>query len=102
MFYKKGDLPLILGAPHGGWLKPDDIPDRKSEDALLKGDMYTRYVAAHVAEQVAENFEGQFPYLIVCNVSRRKVDVNRPFNKGAESVAAQEVWKVDTLDGARL
>lgn len=81
---------------------PDSIPDRKSEGALLKGYKYTRYVAGGVAEQVSEYFGGAFPYLIICNVSRRKVDVNRPLEDGAESPDAKRIWKVITLDGMNI
>src|SRR4051794_6334197 len=69
--YVAGDLPLIFSAPHGGREKPEEMPDR--EMGTFSFDVNTQELARTIAEELHER-TGQWPHLIICRVSRRKVD----------------------------
>ncbi|KAI7885590.1 hypothetical protein K492DRAFT_234112 [Lichtheimia hyalospora FSU 10163] len=92
--YHPGNLPLIITAPHGGNLKPKDIPDRHSKNGtVLVGDMYTSDIAFAISDAVADLYNGARPHVVVFNVSRRKVDANRPIESGTDSPQGQAAWK---------
>ena len=89
--YVAGDLPLILTAPHGGRLKPDDIPNR-TQGTLLR-DSFTDLLARDVADAVRAR-TGRQPHLVICHLHRAKVDCNREVGEGAQSnAAAAAVWQ---------
>ncbi|KAI8394246.1 uncharacterized protein BYT42DRAFT_553835 [Radiomyces spectabilis] len=90
--YISGTLPLIIGAPHGGTLKPADIPDRRHNGSSFVRDMYTAEIASSVAGIVANHYQ-QRPHLIMCNVHRSKVDPNRAVDVGADSDSGRDIWK---------
>ncbi|CDH58921.1 n-formylglutamate amidohydrolase [Lichtheimia corymbifera JMRC:FSU:9682] len=92
--YHPGNLPLIITAPHGGYLKPKDIPDRKPKNnTALIGDMYTSDIAFAISDAVADKCHGARPHVVVFHVSRRKVDANRPIESGTDSPQGQAAWK---------
>lgn len=99
--YHPGNLPLIITAPHGGYLKPNDIPDRKPKNkTVLIGDMYTTDIAFAISDAVADQCHGARPHVVVFHVSRRKVDANRPIESGTDSPQGQAAWKVsEMMDG---
>jgi hypothetical protein len=72
--YLPGTLPLIIAAPHGGQLEPEDIPDR--EDGVTTRDAETDLLAVELAESIARR-TGARPHLILCHLHRKKVDCNR-------------------------
>lgn len=79
--YIPGDLPVILGAPHGGSLAPEVIPDRQSGVVLRDG--YTQEIARALRADMIQRFGGA-PHLIVCLLHRKKVDCNRGIDEGAQ------------------
>jgi hypothetical protein len=88
--YIAGDLPLILSAPHGGELKPAEIPDR--ERGTFVTDDHIEEMARTV-QQVFHSSFGHSPHVIICRVVRRKVDCNREIEEGAgEDPGARQVW----------
>lgn len=72
--YIAGDLPIIIGAPHAGYLTPDDIPNRTW--GTMGGDKgsqeYTRLVAEHIQEVTCRS-----PHVIINKLHRSKIDLNR-------------------------
>ena len=85
-----GTLPVVLSAPHGGTEKPADIPDRTSGKTNL--DSYTRPLSYAVRDAFTRKF-GQAPPLVVCLLSRRKVDCNRDIAEAAQgNPIAEKVW----------
>jgi len=84
----KGKYPLVISVPHGGNLRPHFIPDR------LKGvmglDRRTK-LAAKIIKRELSNINLD-PYVVMLNVSRDKVDVNRPKSCGCESLGAEKIW----------
>ena len=89
--YVAGDLPLIITAPHGGRLRPADIPDRAQ--GVLLSDTSTDALARDLAEAVRRR-TGRAPHLVICHLHRAKVDCNRAIGEGAQSnAAAATVWQ---------
>ncbi|ORZ17613.1 hypothetical protein BCR42DRAFT_412115 [Absidia repens] len=86
----EGHLPLIITVPHGSLNLPDSIPNRT--EGQLVADAYTISVANQLSNQIQQHYK-VIPYLVVFNVARRKVDVNRPINEGCESPQGRRVWK---------
>lgn len=88
--YIAGDMPLIISAPHGGALKPRQIPDRKQGE--FTSDAYTEELARTV-RQVLHHCFGHYPHIIICRLERRKVDCNREIEEGAgDQPGARQAW----------
>lgn len=72
--YYKGNLPIILSAPHGGDIMPQEIQTRTS--GVFDKDDYT----LELTELIINEFHKQtkkIPYAIIALISRHKVDINR-------------------------
>jgi hypothetical protein len=84
-------MPLIISAPHGGNLRPTDVPNRK--DGEFISDAYTEELARTV-QQVFHSHFGHYPHVIICRLDRRKVDCNRDIDEGAgEDPGARQAWQ---------
>lgn len=85
-----GDLPLIISAPHGGTLKPSEIPDRTY--GSLGADTHTAALAWLIAEEI-EAATGLPPHMVVNNLHREKLDANREIVEAAQGdPRAEEAW----------
>ena len=78
-FYQ-GNLPLIISVPHGGYLKINEIPERKSG---IRGiDRNTIEIAQELIEQIKERYNllkvrPKIPCFVFSLVSRSNIDLNR-------------------------
>lgn len=89
--YIPGDLPLILCSPHGGDLKPEDIPDRTY--GVTGADANTQQLTKAVAEEIAK-LGGHRPHLVLSHLHRSKLDPNREVKEAAQGNAdAINAWK---------
>jgi len=89
--YIPGDLPLILSSPHGGDLKPDEIPNRRF--GVMGGDANTQQLTKAVAEEIAK-LGGHRPHLILSHLHRSKLDPNREIGEAAQGNAdAIKAWQ---------
>ena len=74
-----GNLNILISAPHGGTLKPNDIVDSFNSN---KNDRETRLVAELVRHEISELFEDctdgstPAPFLIVNNLARYVLNEN--------------------------
>ncbi|RMH60696.1 MAG: T9SS C-terminal target domain-containing protein [Calditrichaeota bacterium] len=88
--YRPGSLPVIISAPHGGFLSPASIPDR------TYGVMVTDSKTYETAVAISEAFftrTGAFPHVIVCRLKRTKLDANRSIDEAAQGNAeAEQAW----------
>jgi hypothetical protein len=73
--YVVGDLPLVLSAPHGGYLFPAEIEDRTW--GTTGRDTNTQETARAISDAFAERFGGGRPHIIICHLARIKLDANR-------------------------
>ena len=88
--YMAGDLALIISAPHGGDLHPDEIPDRTWGTTVR--DRNTWDLAIRIRAAVYER-TGGYPHLILSNLHRIKLDPNREMDEAAQgSFPAQRAW----------
>ena len=89
--YLAGDMPVILSAPHGGALKPAEIPDRKSGEFI--SDACTEELARTVYQVFHDRF-GHYPHVVICRLERRKLDVNRVREEAAGGdPSAEQAWQ---------
>jgi len=87
-FYK-GNIPLILTAPHGGDIKPNNIDDRKS--GVFDMDDYTLELTQAIIKEF-QNQIGKTPYAAIAEISRYKVDLNRYEDEAYEDINAKIVY----------
>jgi len=74
--YHAGNSPLIFSAPHGGNVSPSVIPDRTCNSPVLVADANTADLAMRIDSACMIVF-GCHPHIVICNMSRKKVDCNR-------------------------
>ncbi|WP_395737165.1 hypothetical protein [Prosthecobacter sp.] len=88
--YIPGDLPLIISAPHGGRLKPADMPDRTN--GVVDIDANTQELARTIASVIHEQ-TGRHIHLVICSLHRSKLDANRDLPEAAQnSPLAEHAW----------
>lgn len=88
--YVAGDLPIVLTAPHGGRLKPEEIPDRAK--GVVQMDANTQELARAVADEFFTQ-TGHRAHLVVCRLHRAKLDCNREIVEAAQgSAVAEKAW----------
>ncbi len=88
--YIAGDLPLVLSAPHGGDLRPDELPDR--EQAVSVADTWSIEYTLAVADVIFQ-LTGHHPHVVINHLQRVKLDANRDLAYGAQdSPEAQQAW----------
>ncbi|MBI1372411.1 MAG: hypothetical protein GC159_06580 [Phycisphaera sp.] len=89
--YIVGDTPVILSAPHGGRIKPDDVPDRTT--GVLLSDTNTDKLARDFAEAYFKR-TGKHAHVIIDHMHRVKVDCNRPVEDAvAASPGGEKLWR---------
>jgi hypothetical protein len=86
-----GELPIVLSVPHDGARTTAEIPDRTS--GVTVRDSHAAALGFALRDALRARF-GQAPHLVVCDLSRKKVDCNRPLAEGAAGhPKAEQVWK---------
>jgi hypothetical protein len=89
--YWPGTLPIILSAPHGGSLAPKELPDRQY--GKIMRDEKTIELATAMRDELQKKY-GAAPALIICRVTRHKLDCNREIVEAAQGDAlAEKGWK---------
>ncbi len=89
--YISGDLPLVIAAPHGGRMKPEEIPTRT--DGVVDIDANTQELARTIASVIhAET--GRHTHLVICHLHRSKLDANRDLLEASQgSDIAAQAWQ---------
>ena len=69
----KGNMPLVISAPHGGTISPDEIKDRDCGSKVMDNN------TADLALEIENAFKahGKKPYLVIAQLARSKIDFNR-------------------------
>ena len=71
-----GDIPLVISAPHGGSLTPNEIPNRSCSGITTVRDRNTTELADEIRYQMKQDF-GVEPYMVSALIHRKKIDLNR-------------------------
>ena len=79
--YHPGDLPIILSAPHGGRITPDEIPDRTYGTTVTDDNTYE--LTKVIMDTMKVRFGGM-PHVILCRLKRTKLDANRDSVEAAQ------------------
>jgi len=100
--FVNGTAPLVIVAPHGGSLKPVNIPDRTCAGCETDADLNTEDLAQRVVDAFALR-TGKRPFLALNHLHRIKFDGNRDLDEATGSHAILNgVWNTwqDNLDSA--
>lgn len=89
---RRGTLPVILSAPHGGRLAIAGCPERAGGPGVTQFVTVTDASTDRLAEAIAAALErrtGKPPHLVVARFGRRYADANRPAADGTEHPLAR-------------
>jgi len=95
--YVAGDLPIVLSVPHDGTLEPASVVDRAANPACPPTITTTRDTNAGTLGRLMQaafvaRYGGR-PHLVVANISRKKVDLNREIDEATcGEPRMQKVW----------
>ena len=89
VFVQGGDLPILLAAPHGGWLAVPGVPVRRTGTTVT--DAKTFELTESLASGL-ENLLGGRPYVVADKFRRKHLDVNRPGNAAFEDPSARPLY----------
>ena len=88
--YLPGTLPLIISAPHGGYLKPADMPDRS--EGKVEQDSFTQEMARALRDEF-KTATGGTPHVVICRLHRAKLDCNREIKEATQgNPVAEKAW----------
>lgn len=71
-----GTIPLVIIAPHGGDLSPEELPNRACAGCVTLNDADTQALAYAIADAFQARV-GKRPFVVVNRLHRRKFDANR-------------------------
>jgi len=90
--FMPGTMPLIISIPHGGYLMPDEIPERTCVNCAKNQDIYTLEIGLGIRE-VIHDMTGHLPFVIINNLHRTRLDPNRNIDEAAAgNPDAEEAW----------
>ncbi|MCK5134459.1 MAG: hypothetical protein KAR19_01630 [Bacteroidales bacterium] len=89
--YMHGNMPLVISVPHGGYEKPDTIPERDGRFAKNQ-DIYTIEIAYEISKTIYKA-SGLYPYIVINHLHRTRLDANRNIAEAANGNSdAEGVW----------
>jgi N-formylglutamate amidohydrolase len=89
--YVAGDLPLVVSAPHGGYLRPAEMPERTQGTVVQ--DRYTQELARAIGDAFAARLGGR-PHVVISRIHRVHLDPNREIGEAAQgNPAAELAWR---------
>jgi hypothetical protein len=90
--YLPGNMPLVISIPHGGYLLPDDVPERPCVNCAKNQDIFTIEIGVGIRDAVFQ-MTGFYPFVIINNLHRTRLDPNRNIEEAANgNKNAEEAW----------
>ncbi len=83
---QRGQIPVILVAPHGGLIRIPGVRDRKA--GVTVTDSGTAELALLISQRVTAKLGGK-PYVVIAQFVRKNADANRPAAEAFEDEAAR-------------
>jgi len=105
--YIEGNMPLVISIPHDGNLKPKDVPERPCVNCAKNRDIYTMEIGLEIRKVIFQN-TGLYPYIIINNLHRTRLDPNRNVKEAADGDSiAGKAWEefqsyIDSAEAAIL
>jgi N-formylglutamate amidohydrolase len=99
-YFQRGDLPILISAPHGG-TKRTGVPARVGGINPLTGREVNLFVTVwddgtlELAQRVSDDIFGLLgkrPYFVAADFTRKEVDANRPAADAFENAAAAPIY----------
>lgn len=91
--YRCGSLPLIVTAPHGGYISPDSLPTRACPGATTIQDGFTLELAQAIDSMYALNHACR-PHVVISHLHRRKLDPNRDSSEAScDDTRSMAIWR---------
>ena len=88
----QGNMPLVISIPHGGYLLPDEIPERPCSNCAKHQDIFTIEIGIAIRNTIFQ-MTGFYPYVIINNLHRTRLDPNRNISEAADgNKKAELVW----------
>lgn len=91
VFFQRGDVPIILTAPHGGSLSITNVAER--ENGINVRDAGTYELTLLVNEELTKLLKGKKPYVVAAQFHREFIDANRIAGEAYESPSAKPVYE---------
>lgn len=77
--YIPGSLPIIISAPHGGYLEPEVIPNRTCFDAVYATDAYTQELIRDIQNSIYAEF-GCYAHVVINFTRQKKIGCQQKFS----------------------
>ncbi|MEI6275709.1 MAG: hypothetical protein WCP08_06955 [Prolixibacteraceae bacterium] len=78
-----GNMPLVISIPHGGYLLPDEIPERPCTNCAKHQDIFTIEIGLAIRNEIFRK-TGLYPYVIINKLHRTRLDPNRNITEAAD------------------
>ncbi len=89
--YFAGNAPIIISAPHGGYLQPSYMPDRNCDNCAYVSDAYTQELTRLIQQKFYKK-TGCYLHIIYNLVHRKKLDMNRELIMATDSNSALDIY----------
>ena len=89
--YFIGELPIVIVAAHNGLIRSLKLPKRSLLGSILENDVRTRNIAYNVSKYLQSNLKLR-PYMIINNIHRKFLDLNRDIMVGGEQFTTRHLW----------
>ncbi len=87
-----GNMPLIISIPHGGYLMPDEIPERPCLNCAKNQDIFTLEIGLGIRDEIYR-LTGHYPFVIINYLHRTRLDPNRNVAEASDgNKNAELVW----------
>jgi hypothetical protein len=85
-----GNMPLVISIPHGGYLLPEDIPERPCTNCAKNQDVFTIEIGKEIRNYIYKK-TGYYPYVIINTLHRTRLDPNRNISEAADGNKNAEI-----------
>lgn len=90
--YLPGNMPIVISIPHGGYQLPDEVEERPCVNCSKNQDIFTIEIGLEMRDAIFRE-TGHYPYIIINNLHRTRLDPNRNITEAADgNPIAELAW----------